>query len=182
MPAISARAILLTSRYATTLSITPFKYFSAVFFGVLVLTYSLLLGLGRFSVRANEIHKCGLELGRLARKIYGAKNSSIPASDAVYTECANAYYDALNSHENHDRADYYVASYEYYSQLKLVQASTDDWWSYAKAAASRKLELIEMRFKDYALHAFQFFHYVVSLVLIWGWVIYLIWPSFMQRH
>jgi len=40
-----------------------------IIFAVLVLTYSLLLATGDFSARSVKIHRCGMELGRLARKV-----------------------------------------------------------------------------------------------------------------
>lgn len=44
--------------------------FGSIFFSVLILAYTLLLGMGAYGPRAVKIHNCGLELGRLARELY----------------------------------------------------------------------------------------------------------------
>ena len=40
-----------------------------IVFAVLILAYSLLLATGDYSARSVKIHRCGMELGRLARKV-----------------------------------------------------------------------------------------------------------------
>jgi len=39
--------------------------FMGLFFGVLVLAYSLLLGMANFNARSTRLHHCGMELGVL---------------------------------------------------------------------------------------------------------------------
>ena len=65
--------------------------FASVLFAVLVLAYSLLLGMTDFSARAVKMHGCGLELGRLARKLVFLVNRG-NASAIEYEECAKSYY------------------------------------------------------------------------------------------
>lgn len=154
-------------------------HFSAVMFGVMVLAYSLLLGLGRYGARSIQIHSCGLELGRLARKLYGIRGTTAATQDE-YERLAKDYYDCLEKYENHARADYHVAHYDYYSGLKLIKGDSDSLPDYLWQLWNQKRELMIVKVKDYALHALQFSHYVISLTLVWAWVLYLLWPSLRQ--
>lgn len=140
-------------------------HFSAVIFGVVVLTYSLLLGLGRYGVRAKEMHLCGLELGRIARTLHGLR-ATLGATDLAYTERLNAYYDCLAKYENHSEADYARAAYAY-----LGKTGNEDMTREERAGFKR----------SYCVrHLLEFSHYVLSILLVWGWVLYLLWP--MTRH
>jgi hypothetical protein len=66
-------ALKLKSNYSSA-----YMDFGGLFFGVLVLTYSLLLGMGNFAARAIMLHTCGIELGSLARKLHIKLTSSVP--------------------------------------------------------------------------------------------------------
>ncbi|MBJ7552655.1 SLATT domain-containing protein, partial [Marinomonas ostreistagni] len=55
---LSDMKILLDSEYVSVMQII---------FSVLILTYSLLLGIGDFGVRSSDYHLCGLEISRLLR-------------------------------------------------------------------------------------------------------------------
>ena len=89
--------------------------FGSIFFAILVLAYSLLLGMGNYSARAIKLHECGMELGRLARNLYQYTSPSVSGTTAVYDDVASRYYNILEKYENHSRADYLRAHYEYYS-------------------------------------------------------------------
>lgn len=79
--------------------------FGGIFFGVLVLAYSLLLGMSNYSARSVQLHKCGLELGELARDLYLI--SKLNGADRQnYEDYAKKYYVILGQYENHEEIDY----------------------------------------------------------------------------
>ena len=82
-----------------------------VLLAVLVLVYSLLLGNENYSGRSEKMLTCGLDLGRLSRKIYPYLNQ--PHEKALYKELSEEYHDILEKYPNHDSIDYklYRVSY-----------------------------------------------------------------------
>jgi hypothetical protein len=88
--------------------------FGAIFFGVLVLAYSLLLGMGNFSTRSVVMHSCGMELGNLARELH-LLNQTSDVSPSSYESAANDYYQILSKCENHAHQDYLATN----ASLKL---------------------------------------------------------------
>lgn len=70
---------------------------------VLILVYSLLLGQENFVSRAKEMHRNGVELGRLARKLSGKGDE---VTDEEYASLTEEYYDILEKYENHKPIDY----------------------------------------------------------------------------
>lgn len=149
---------------------TGYVNFMNIFFGILVLAYSLLLGMANFSARAVKMHGCGLELGRLARQLVELKNSGNNQTNS-YDECTKEYYDILDKYENHTRTDYLTSHYEYYDGKTTELSLSADW-----LAKRFKLEIV--RFKLYVLHCLQFSHYAMSTLLISGWIYKLVrFPS-----
>lgn len=70
---------------------------------VLVLVYSLLLGQENFVSRSQSMHRNGIELGRLARKLVGKGDV---VSDDEYNSLSEEYYSILEKYENHKPIDY----------------------------------------------------------------------------
>jgi hypothetical protein len=143
--------------------------FASVLFAVLVLAYSLLLGMANYSARAVKMHGCGLELGRLARHlVFLIQRGNVTPLE--YEECAKNYYDILDKHENHTYLDYLVAHHQYYdsvaSNLPLFSSS---WWR-------KRVHVAWVRVGIWSLKALQFSHYVLSLGLMYSWILYLVKP------
>lgn len=74
---------------------------------IMVLVYSLLLGQERFALRADSMHRNGVELGRFARKLRVYIDVH---SDYKYNELIEEYYAILDKYENHSLVDYYKTS------------------------------------------------------------------------
>lgn len=136
--------------------------FVGIFFGVLVLAYSLLLGMGNHAARAIRLHQCGMELGRLARKLDYLVRANNPDL-ADFNEYNNQYYSALEKCENHTRADYLVARQEYYQHQEPFNLMSRAWFMRQK-----------YRFEMYFWHALQFSHYAISVGLISAWILLLL--------
>lgn len=142
--------------------------FGSIFFGVLVLAYSLLLGMSNFSARSVKLHENGLELGRLARSLYALKSPSANPSKEEYDALSKEYYDILDKYENHTRTDYLSAHYEYYSGRQSEHADfSKGWWLL-------KISLTRVRIKTYFFQFLQFSHYVGSILLISIWLYFLV--------
>jgi SMODS and SLOG-associating 2TM effector domain family 5 len=123
--------------------------FGKVFFGALVLSYSLLLGMGDYAARAVKFHECGLALGRIRRRLYPLV--ATPGTADEYRELSEAYYDALDKYDNHAQPDYLWARGHYYSSWKA--------W-----------------LESLALQLLQFSHYIISFLLISLWIYFLVKP------
>lgn len=94
-----------------------------IIFAVLILAYSLLLSMGDYSARAVKIHRCGMELGRLARKIKPYENSD--NNDEKYEQFYTEYYNCLEKYENHENVDFLIAdcsSKDWYNSKELKGA------------------------------------------------------------
>ena len=127
--------------------------FSSIFFAVLVLAYSLLLGMGNYASRGVKLHSCGLELGRLARDLYGL-NQTGNAVKADYDAASKRYYDILEKHENHKKTDYLRAHYEYYSALQNKKG----------------FSLQKSRIHSKVFFVLEFSHYYISLAVMFLWI------------
>lgn len=90
--------------------------FAAIFFSVLVLTYSLLLGMSNFSVRAERFHACALKLGKLSLFIKQYQNNGEVCTKKM-EDFIHRYNRRLAISENHSQADY----------LRMGWRKTNDW-------------------------------------------------------
>lgn len=143
--------------------------FASVLFAVLVLAYSLLLGMADYSARAVRMHGCGLALGRLARHLVFLIDRGNVTS-AEYEECAKAYYDILDKHENHTYRDYLVAHHQYYdSHTSKLELYSESWWR-------KRTSLLWVQLRIWGLTALQLSHYAISLGLMYSWIFYMARP------
>lgn len=138
----------------------PSQYinFMEIFFGILVLAYSLLLGMGNHVARSIQLHQCGLELGELARRLHRLSRSNI-TDPLIYDQQNRYYYSALEKCENHTRADYLVARLEHYQSEEPFRLFAGRWYIRQK-----------YRLEMYCWHFLQFTHYIVSVGLIAAWI------------
>jgi hypothetical protein len=119
--------------------------FAQAIAAVLVLVYSLLLGQEGFVLKADSMHRNGVELGRLARTLAGLNGRDIP--DDEYQRLVDQYYGILEKYENHKPIDY-----------QFAKLATDkpkvwhEWPGYLGAAA-----------KAYLLSALSYSHYLVAI-------------------
>lgn len=137
---------------------TQYISFMEIFFGILVLAYSLLLGMGNHVARSIHMHKCGLELGELARQLHqlSRANTSDPK---IYEEQVRKYYSALEKCENHTRADYLISRLEQYQPEEQFGLFSKKWYLRQK-----------YRLEMYLLHLIQFVHYGASIALVTAWI------------
>jgi SMODS and SLOG-associating 2TM effector domain family 5 len=127
--------------------------YGGVFFGVLVLAYSLLLGMSNFSARADKMHSCGIDMGKLSKKLHlwSCGNNS---TNEQYLEAVNEYYGILSKHENHEKIDFWdeLTDEEYTEKYKKKKSS----------------------FFCFVRRYISFSHYFISLVLMAVWFIALL--------
>ena len=139
-----------------------------IIFSVLVLAYSLLLATGDFSARSVKMHRCGMELGRLARSIKPYEEKTL--DEIKYGEFYSKYYDILEKYENHEDVDFIKTTFistDWYSRLKTedlkfipkVKANADDF--------SEKIKMwLTLRVKS----IIPITHYILSVGLVYGWL------------
>lgn len=96
------------------------------------------------------MHGCGLELGRLVRKLKFL-NEKRSLSEFEYNESATKYYNILDKHENHARSDYLLASYQTSKDITFIQSL----WFVIRIAFYRTIE---------------FSHYLITLSIVYGWI------------
>jgi hypothetical protein len=140
---------------------TSYINFMEIFFGVLVLTYSLLLGMGNHSLRSVYLHKCGLDLSEIARKLNRINNDSSKKSKKEYDEYAHNYLLALEKCENHSNIDYLFAQNDYNNKKN-------------EKTYSSCLHYFIDKFCLLLRYSLEFFHYFASIALIIVWIICLI--------
>lgn len=141
--------------------------FASVLFAVLVLAYSLLLGMADYSARAEKMHSCGLALGRLARRLVFLDHRG-DTSACEYRVCAESYYDILDKHENHSTLDYLESHYQYYRvKVAELKFSEIEYWI-------RRAPLVWVQAKILALGIIQFTDVVISLGLMYTWIYWMV--------
>jgi hypothetical protein len=82
------------------------NFFNAVgvSLAILVLVYSLLIGIENYGGRSDKMQNCGTELSYLAREIYPYRG--VPHEAEVYKSFSRQYQTILEKYENHDLIDY----------------------------------------------------------------------------
>ncbi|HEY6529164.1 MAG TPA: SLATT domain-containing protein [Cellvibrionaceae bacterium] len=147
------------------------KYTSVMqlIFSVIVLTYSLLLGMGNFSARAERFHRCGLELSRLVRKVKPFKGKD--GNDQEYASISKEYYDHLEKYENHKDVDFLSARIEIERRKGYPDWNTN--YSFFKNT-SNYFAYMQSRFSLWSSirirQSISFSHYALSLLLVYGWI------------
>jgi SMODS and SLOG-associating 2TM effector domain family 5 len=138
-----------------------YMHFGAVFFGGMVLAYSLLLGMANFTARAVLMHKCALELGHLARRLLYIKETTT-GTKYEYDAFVKEYAQILEKHENHSQTDYLSA--HIVDQKKESAAKQ-------QRVTITLLVLLGSRLKFYFYNTLQFCHYIFTTLLISCWIL-----------
>ena len=139
-----------------------------IIFAVLVLTYSLLLATGDYSARSVKIHRCGMELGRLARKIKPYETGE--DATGKYDEFANDYYNCLEKYENHENVDYLVSDYtsrRWYGSKELESSSGRKWFMLISAEYFSKSK---MKLSIWWGNVYPVSHYFVTVIGVYYWL------------
>lgn len=136
--------------------------FGAIFFGVLVLAYSLLLGMGNFSSRSVVMHSCGMELGNLARELH-LLDKTPDVSPGKYETVAKEYYQILAKCENHAHQDYLATN----ASLKLNELAWPPAFNCLYTA-----HLIACAYavaSSFGVKVLHFAHYLATIAMISAW-------------
>lgn len=163
--AIGQIVISLTSVLKLPMRFTqPYVDFMSLFFGVLVLAYSLLLGMANFNARSTKLHQCGMELGNLTRKLHLL--SSLSVSQADYEELVAEYYQILKKYENHKEIDYLNAHLEFYSSALKNDP--------LNSTLPTKSDLCKSKWRIHYLGAKELSHYLISIGIMFIWILFLV--------
>lgn len=139
-----------------------------IIFAVLVLTYSLLLATEDYSARSVKIHRCGMELGRLARKIKPHEDNE--DENGKYDEFANDYYNCLEKYENHENVDYLVSDYtsrDWYKSKNIQEATG---YKFSVLMATEFLTKSKMKLSIWWGNVYPVSHYFISVIGVYYWL------------
>lgn len=120
-----------------------------VILAVIVLVYSLLLGNEDNSIRSEKMQSCGLELGRLSRKIYPYLGKE--EDPETYEFLSNEYHNILEKYPNHDRIDY-----------KLYKIRNRDKYYKGKAKINYIFAFLMVRFES----VIGYWHYLLIIFFV----------------
>jgi hypothetical protein len=144
--------------------------FGGIFFGILVLTYSLLLGMGNYAARSIMLHSCGVELGALSRDLH-FKSRDESSSKDDYKDAAAKYYEILSRCENHLSVDYLEACAD------ASKNNLDGVGFFSSEHLFYRWTKLKRRITIWMYKTFQFFHYGASISLISSWIYMLSAPA-----
>lgn len=139
-----------------------------IVFAVMILAYSLLLATGDYSARSVKIHRCGMELGRLAREIKPYEGNS--EESAKYESFYNDYYNCLEKYENHENVDFLVSDYtsiDWYGSETLKKSSG---CMYAWLLVSEFMKKLQMYIKIQWGNLYPISHYFISIGGVYYWL------------
>jgi len=102
--------------------------FIQVALALVVLVFSLILAGHSFSSRAEEMHRCGLELNSLCHEIL--PDCKADNNRDAYVTCLNKYNNILNAYENHSDIDFDLVKTELPIEYKL--SKSDVGWIYLR--------------------------------------------------
>lgn len=145
----------------------PYTDIMQIVFAVLILAYSLLLGTGDYSARSVKIHRCGLELGRIARKIKPYEDSE--GYEEKYEELNDEYYNCLEKYENHKSIDFLVASLEskdWFYEGSGLPKNFSDGICYGASAIEKAYWKIKVLFWS----TVPISHYILSIICVYAWL------------
>lgn len=167
---LSVALILISLVSASDIKITYSQSYTDIMqivFAVLILAYSLLLGTGDYSARSVKIHRCGMELGRIARKIKPFEGSVL--EDVKYEELYNEYYNCLEKYENHENVDFLIATYESKYWAHERGNSPFTLKKFIGSLSSLFLKCIQkLRILFWSL--FPITHYIISILGVYFWL------------
>ncbi|MCG5495912.1 SLATT domain-containing protein [Ectothiorhodospira variabilis] len=128
--------------------------FIQVVLAIVILTISIMLNMSNFSVRADRIHKCGMVLNALARRVHGKLGAG--CSEDEYEALVTEYNDILQAYENHSRIDYLFTKRHMTNYYKVK------WYQSAYYEA---------------LYWLQFSPYAILIVFEGAWIYMLVKPT-----
>lgn len=138
----------------------PYVAVMQIIFSVLILAYTLLLSLGDYSARAVKIHRCGMELGKIARELkpYLEKQDE----QVAYEKFVEKYYECLEKYENHETCDYleaFLAEQGSVGETGNAEGLVAKFWTYVQYLWARYVSTA---------------HYVIVLGLVYLWIFLLV--------
>jgi hypothetical protein len=139
-----------------------------IIFAVLVLIYALLLAIGDYSTRSAKIHRCGMELGRLATKIKSHEGSG--DKNEIYEGFADDYYNCLEKYENHVNSDYLVLEYSSRNWYGSQEIKNAEGGALFMLMAAEYLTKRKIKLSIWWGNIYPVSHYFVSVIGVYYWL------------
>jgi hypothetical protein len=128
-----------------------------VFLAVVVLVFSLLLSMDNYSIRADKMHQCGVELSVLARKMEPIIRTDNPYGPE-YNRLLQEYDQILRRYENHEEIDHKM--YRLRNRDKYYPNPGSYFWASVRT---------------YFLYSLDFTRYIVLFFsvgfIVWVWLL-----------
>lgn len=149
----------------------PYTDVMQIAFSLLILTYSLLLGMGNFDSRSEKLLRCGMELSRILRRVKPYKGKKGKDIDEEYEKLSNAYYDCLEKYENHKDVDYWTSQLAIARRMGYPEKKKEDSWSSFAVEYLEELgRRFQLRFSISVRSIIAFCHYLATLLFVYGWL------------
>ncbi len=146
-----------------------------IIFSVMVLTYSLLLGMGNFNARSEKLHRCGMELSRVLRRIKPYKGEEVAGEDSEYSELSRSYYDCLEKYENHKDVDFLTARLSIERRKGFPEKiGNESRWSFVYHLTDNVQMRAFMNIGVFIRNFLSFSHYMISLMFMCVWIYLLV--------
>jgi len=152
-----------------------------IVFAVILLAYSLLLSMGRFEARAEKMLSCGIALSRILRQVKPLQGTSPPLPDPVYDELYTRYYDILEKFENHTQADYHSVSTTLLARQGIPVRGQQTRPEYVGQVMSYFWKITTRRAGVYFMWTIVYSHYFISVIAMYAWIFYMVYPSPVTR-
>lgn len=142
-----------------------------IIFSVVILTYSLLLGMGNFSAREERLLRCGMELSRIVRRIKPFRGKEDEKHETTYSDLTTKYYECLEKYENHKDVDYLASRLEIARRKGYPEKTSEENFfqfilRYLETIKAHAMLWLSVRFRM----TVAFSHYIASLAFIYGWI------------
>ena len=165
----------------------PWVNIAQVGFAVMILTYSLLLSINGYSAKSTKLYDCGLSLGKLCGRIilYIDSSNGKPNKEIV-EKFSSDYNSILSKCENHKKIDYLTViirepwfseeqDKQFSDECKKNGSNEENWWPWIKWIFKRKqiatsYKNIYRRNYRLMMTFITFFHYFVSIILVYGFL------------
>jgi hypothetical protein len=143
-----------------------------IVFAVVLLAYSLLLSIGQFDIRADRMHQNGLTLSRMLRELKLLLGAPMAGKEAVYGSFVTRYYDTLEKAENYRQVDYHAALLTQALREGLPKREEVSS-NYIFSLAAYLYQISKLRIRVYSIWLLIFSHYILSIMLIYGWIVFM---------
>lgn len=133
-----------------------------VLLAVVILAFSLLLSGEEYAVKADRMHRCGIELNEIARK----SREQVNEDEGTQLPLSQQYDNVIQRYDNHKQIDFNMQKLQnpkdYFNLEDRFKKQVKYWWTVIRV---------------WPLYWLRFSLYFVVLILVIGTVLYIFFPA-----